>query len=86
VLWKDFGGRQIIENIQIDPTKFVMFILDNISDYTCLQVPISIEESIQPVTIVGGSIVAPLDLVANEGKDDGVDNITRFATSCDNDG
>jgi len=63
-----------------------MFILDNINDYTCLQVPISIEESIQPITIVGGSIVAPLDLVINEGKDDAEDNITEFATSCDNDG
>jgi hypothetical protein len=63
-----------------------MFILDNINDYTCLQVPISIEESIQLVTIVGSSIVAPLDLVANEGKNDGVDYITEFATSCDNNG
>jgi hypothetical protein len=58
-----------------------MFILDNINDYTCLQVSISVEESIQHVTIVGGSIVAPLNLVANEGKDDGVDNIMKFATS-----
>jgi hypothetical protein len=63
-----------------------MFRLDNINDYTCLQVPVSIEESIQLVTIVGGSIVAPLDLVANEGKDDVVYNITKFATSCDDDG
>jgi hypothetical protein len=63
-----------------------MFILDNINNYTCLQVLLSIEESIQPITIVGGSIVAPLDLVTNEGKDDAEDNITEFATSCDNDG
>ncbi len=86
MLWKDFGGKQIIENIQVDPIKFDMFILDNINEYTCLQVHVSIEESIQHVTIVGGSIVAPLDLVTVEGKDDGVHNITEFATSCDKDG
>jgi hypothetical protein len=63
-----------------------MFILDNINDYTCLQVPISVEESIQLVTIVSSYIVAPLDLVAHEGKDDGVDNIMKFVTSCDNGG
>jgi hypothetical protein len=63
-----------------------MFILDNINHYTCLQVPISIENSIQSVTIVGDSILAPLDSAVNEGKDDGVYNITEFATSCDNDG
>jgi hypothetical protein len=63
-----------------------MFRLDNIDDYTCLQAHVSIWESIQPTTIVGGSIVAPLDLVINEGKDDGIDNTIEFATSCDNDG
>jgi hypothetical protein len=51
-----------------------MFRLDNIDDYTCLQAPLSIQESIQPATIVGGSIVAPLYFVANEREDDGIDN------------
>jgi len=63
-----------------------MFRLDNIDDYTCLQAPISLQESIQPTTIVGGFIVAPLDLVTNEQEDDGIDNTIEFATSCDNDG
>jgi hypothetical protein len=63
-----------------------MFILDNINDYTCLQVLIFVEESIQLVTIVSSSIVAPLYLVVDEGKYDGIDNIMKFATSCDNDG
>jgi hypothetical protein len=56
--------------------EFNMFWLDNIDDYTSLQAPISIEDSIQPATIVGNSNVAPLDLdlVAHEGEDDGVDS------------
>jgi hypothetical protein len=57
-----------------------MFRLDNIDDYTCLKAIVSMQESIQPTTIVGGSIVA------NEGEDVGIDNIIKFATSCDNDG
>jgi hypothetical protein len=63
-----------------------MFRLDNIDDYTCLQARVSIQKSIQLATIVGGSIVALLDLVVNEGEDDGIDNTIKFATSCDNDG
>ncbi len=62
-----------------------MFKLDNIDDYTCLQAPISIRESIQPATIVSGYIVAPLDLVVNEREDDGIDNTIESTTSCDND-
>ncbi len=86
VLQKDHYGRWIIETIQIDLTNFDMFRLDNIDDYTCFQAPISIQESIQLATIVGGSIVALLDLVVNEGEDDGIDSTIKFATSCDNDG
>jgi hypothetical protein len=56
-------------------------------DNTCLQALISIEESIQLATIVGGSIIASLnlDLVVHEGEDDGVDSAKEYATSCDND-
>ncbi len=56
-----------------------MFHFANIDDYTSLQAPISIEESIQLATIVGGSTIAPLnlDLVNHEGEDDGVDNVRR---------
>jgi hypothetical protein len=47
-----------------------MFQIDNIDDYTSLQAPISIEEFIQLVIIVGSSNVTPLDLslVIHEGK------------------
>ncbi len=86
VLQKDPYGRWITEIIQVDLTKFDMFRLDNIDDYTCLQAPLSIQESIQPATIVGGSIVAPLYFIANEGEDDGIDNTIKYATSCDNHG
>ncbi len=86
VLQKDPYGKWITKTIQVDLTKFDMFKLDNIDDYTCLQAPISIRESIQLATIVGGYIVPPLDLVVNEGEDDGIDNTIESTTSCDNDG
>jgi hypothetical protein len=65
-----------------------MFQFDNINDYIGLQAAISIEESIKPATILGGSTIAPLnlDLVAHEGEDDGVDSVEESITSCDNDG
>jgi hypothetical protein len=67
-----------------------MFRLDNIDDFKGLQVHVFIVESIQPTTIKGSSIVAPIVLVVNvslnEGEDDGVDNTLKYGTSCDNDG
>ncbi len=88
VLRKDHYGKGIIKIIQTDLMEFDMFRFDNINDYTCLQAPISIQESIQPATIVGGFIVASLnlDLVAHEGEDGGVDSAEEYATSCDSDG
>jgi hypothetical protein len=41
-----------------------MFKLDNIDDYTSLQVLVSIDELIQLATIVGGSNVALIDLMS----------------------
>jgi len=65
-----------LETIQTNVMEFDMFWFDNINDYTSLQAPISIEESIQLATIVGDFIIAPLnlDLVVHEGEDDGVDS------------
>jgi hypothetical protein len=65
-----------------------MFQFANIDDYTSLQAPISIDESIQLAIVVGGSTIAPLnlDLVTHEGEDDGVDRVEESATSCDSDG
>jgi hypothetical protein len=67
-----------------------MFRLDNIDDFKGLQVHVFIVESIQPTTIIGGSIVAPIVLVVNvspnEGEGDGVNNTLKYGTSCDNDG
>jgi hypothetical protein len=67
-----------------------MFKLDNIDDFKGLQVHVFIAKWIQPTTIIGGSIVAPIVLVVNvspnEREDDGVDNISKYGTSCDSDG
>jgi hypothetical protein len=55
-----------------------LFRFDNIDDYKRPQALVSIEESIQPTTIVGGFIVAPIDLVVDhvydEEEDDGTNN------------
>jgi len=81
-------GKWITETVQIDPMEFDMFQLDNINIYTCLQVHVSIEESIQLATTIGNSTIASLDLifVVHEGEDDGVNNAEEYATSCDSDG
>jgi len=67
-----------------------MFRLDNMDDFKGLQVHVFIVKSIQPTTIIGGSIVAPIVLVVNvsfnEGEDDGIDNTLKYGTSSDNDG
>jgi hypothetical protein len=67
-----------------------MFRLDNIDDFKGLQVHVFIVESIQPTTIIGGSIIALIVLVVNvspnEGEGDGVDNTLKHGTSCDSNG
>jgi hypothetical protein len=84
-------GKWITKIIQVDPVEIDMLRFDNIDDYRGIQAPISIhEESIQPTTIVGGFIVAPIYLVvdhmSNEEEDDGTDNtLEHSSTSCDND-
>jgi hypothetical protein len=67
-----------------------MFRLHNTNDLKGLQVHVFIAKSIQPTTIIGGFIVAIIVLVVNvslnEGEDDGVDNTSKYGTSCDSDG
>ncbi len=42
-----------------------LFKLENVDDYTCLQAHVSIEELIQPNTIIKGVTIATTNLVAN---------------------
>jgi hypothetical protein len=53
VLQKDPHGRQIIKSIKLEPTKFDMFRVGNVDDYSRLQVLVSIQETNQLPTIVG---------------------------------
>jgi hypothetical protein len=65
-----------------------MFRLENLDAYVGLQAPISIDESIQPIVIVGGSIVVATNLVINMpngGEDDGAKNVEEFATTSSSD-
>lgn len=56
VLQKEPRGRWIIDIIHITPIEFDMFKL-NIVAYVSLQAPKSIDESMQPIMIVGGSTI-----------------------------
>jgi hypothetical protein len=68
-----------------------MFRFDNIGHYKGLRALVSIKESIPPTTIVGGFIVAPIDLVVDHAFDEEEDVKTNNTledsnTSCDSDG
>jgi hypothetical protein len=58
-----------------------MFRLENVDEYVGLQAPISIDESIQPIIILGGSIINVVDVVVDtfDGEEDeGTDNLEEF--------
>lgn len=57
VLQKEPCGRWIIHIIHITPIEFDMFKLNNDDAYVSLQAPKSIDESMQPIVIVGGFII-----------------------------
>ncbi len=66
-----------------------MFRLQNDDAYACLQAPITIDESIQPIVIVGGFTIVVKDLihdVFNAMENDGIDNVEEYATTFNNDG
>jgi hypothetical protein len=58
-----------------------MFKLKNDDAYVGLQAPISIDESIQPIIIMGGFIII---VVLNGGENDGT-NSEEYATTYNND-
>jgi hypothetical protein len=57
--------------IQIDPMELDMFRLQDVDDYIGLQAPISIEELVQPTTIIRGVNVATIDVVGNALPNEG---------------
>jgi hypothetical protein len=64
-----------------------MFKLENADEYVCLQVPIYIDESIQPIIILEGSIVNVVDVVVDtlDGEeDDGINNFKEFDSNSNN--
>ncbi len=82
-LRKDRRGRQVIKSIQIDPIEFDVFRVNNVDEYSRLQVPMFIPKTIQPIIIVGGTTISVSDLVSgsNEGEEDGCDNLKDYASN-----
>ncbi len=88
VIKKEPCGRRVIDKVQTNPTKFDMFSLENLDAYVGLQAPISIDELIQPVVIVGGYTVITIDLainMPNGGEDDGAKNVEESVTTSSSD-
>ncbi len=89
ILWKEPYGRHVIDNVQIDLREFDMFKLQNDDAYAGLQAPITIDESIQLVVIVGGSTIVVEDLihvVFNGMANDGTNNVEEYAITFNSDG
>jgi hypothetical protein len=89
ILWKEPCGRHVIDNVQIDLCEFDMFRLQNDDAYAGLQVLITIDESIQPVVIVGGFTIVVKDLipiVLNGMANDGTNSVEEYATTFNSDG
>jgi hypothetical protein len=65
-----------------------MFRLNNLDAYVGLQAPISIDESIQPLVIVRGTIIAITNLVIDVpgGESDGVKSVEEDVATYGNDG
>jgi hypothetical protein len=63
-----------------------MFRLQNVDEYASLQALISIDESIQPIIVLGCSIINVVDVVVDtlDGEeDDGIDNLEDFDSNFD---
>jgi hypothetical protein len=87
ILWKDPHGRCITKKVQIDPIDLNMFKLESLGEYVGLQAPISIDEYIHPMIILGGSIVNVVDVVVDpiDGEEnDGTNNLEEFDSSFNN--
>jgi hypothetical protein len=61
-----------------------MFRVGNVDEYSCLQAPTSIQDSIEPTIVVGGCVFSVTDLVANvfSGEEEnGIDSLEDHATN-----
>ncbi len=88
VLRKDPCGKRIIENIQLDLTKFDMFRVGNVDDYSRLQVLVFIQKTNQLPTIVRWSIVSVTCLNVDDSEGDqenGFDSLENYASNNSND-
>jgi hypothetical protein len=65
ILWKDPCGRCIIEKVQKDPIDLDMFELEIIDEYVGLQAPISIDEFIHLMIVLGGFYSNVVDVVVD---------------------
>jgi hypothetical protein len=83
---KEPRQRQVIDKIQIDFTEFDMFTLENLDVYVGVQAPISIDESIQPHVIVGGTTIYLVINVPSGGETDIIESVEEDVATYDNDG
>jgi hypothetical protein len=63
-----------------------MFMLENLDVYVGVQAPISIDESIQPPMIVGGTTLYLVINVPSGGETDRVESVKEDVATYDNDG
>ncbi len=75
--------------MQIDLHEFDMFRLQNDDAYVGLQAPITVDESIQPIVIVGGFTIVVKNVIPNVFNgmaNDGIDNVEEYTTTFNSDG
>jgi hypothetical protein len=75
--------------VQIDLHEFDMFRLQNDDAYVGLQAPITVDESIQPIVIVGGFTIVVKNVIPNVFNgmaNDGIDNVEEYTTTFNSDG
>ncbi len=81
--------RQVIDKVQIDFIDFDMFMLENLDAYVGVQAPISIDESIQPFLIIGGTTIVTTYLVIdvpNGEETNKVESVEEVVATHDSDG
>lgn len=71
VICKDPRGRCISDQVQIDLVDIDMFRINSANEYNNLQAPIIIPEAIQPIIVVGGSVVHANEMVTNDANEKG---------------
>jgi len=86
VVKKEPRKKQVPDKVQIDFIEFDMFMLETFDAYVGVQAPISIDESIQPLVIVGGTIIYLVIDVPSGGEIDRIESVEEDVATYDNDG